>query len=223
MLWWSLTIKLFSLLLYNCNFVTDMNPNVNIWHAGYRKCSMTHRQRTAGLGQYSDCTSKFIKVRHFQIGDRWPLACEWCEAKDSNVSDSLCLFCDLDWRSKSYRDELTVLTRDWMESDVAQVSYLVWKLCPLSVTLNKTNVPASKFERHRHGWITQGPLHSLTSQSQHFRERMKSLMVRLPSAEVLTPHPSFLQHLCCIDRISLDAKWTAFLQEEGGLHLSASP
>ena len=35
MLWWPLTIKLFSLLLHNCYFTPFMNRNVNIWCAEY--------------------------------------------------------------------------------------------------------------------------------------------------------------------------------------------
>ena len=35
MLWWPPTIRLFSLLLHDCNFATVVNCNVNIWYAGY--------------------------------------------------------------------------------------------------------------------------------------------------------------------------------------------
>lgn len=35
MLWWPSTIKLFSLLLHNCNVGTVMNSTVNIWYTGF--------------------------------------------------------------------------------------------------------------------------------------------------------------------------------------------
>ena len=46
--------KIILWLLHNCNVVTVINHNVNIWYAGYLICDLkgvtTHRLRTTGLG-----------------------------------------------------------------------------------------------------------------------------------------------------------------------------
>ena len=48
---WPLTIKLFLLLLYNCNFATVRNFNVNSFgDKRFAKWVSTHRMRTTALG-----------------------------------------------------------------------------------------------------------------------------------------------------------------------------
>lgn len=105
-----------------------------------------------------------------------------------------------------------------MESDVAQVSYFCSGSRVLfQLRLIKLTFQTSKFESHRHGWITQGPLHSLTSQSQHFREGEKNLMVRPPFN--WGAHSSFISPAPLLHRMKL-FRWEVNLpssrRKEGG-------
>jgi hypothetical protein len=49
-LWWPLTIQLFSLLLTYCNFATIINHKVNIWYAKYLICNPCERGGSNPVG-----------------------------------------------------------------------------------------------------------------------------------------------------------------------------
>ena len=80
------TIKLILLLLYNCNFATAMNCNVNIGYAGYSirypKGVMTHRLRTTVL-EVNNCSHLIVlSVIHLKWANRSTVSCRECSVKN---------------------------------------------------------------------------------------------------------------------------------------------
>lgn len=92
------------------------------------------------------------------------------------------------------------------------VNCVLFQLC-----LIKCVFQIVKFTQHRHSLITQG-----LRQSQYFRGRMRNLIVRL-QVNWSVHFSSLISPVHLLHRISSsDMEWTSFLQEEGGLRLSAS-
>jgi hypothetical protein len=89
MLWWPPSIKLFFLLLHNCNFATVMNHNVNIFWNMFAKEVSTHRLTTSTLEHpFLPKAQRTCQSRRQKEEKNWQREEEGCEILSS---DRTCL------------------------------------------------------------------------------------------------------------------------------------
>jgi hypothetical protein len=64
--------KMISLLLHNCNFVTVMNHNVNIWYEGYLRCDIPQTEKSCSvlslMGTFTDLFLLFVGPTRNKLG-----------------------------------------------------------------------------------------------------------------------------------------------------------